>query len=205
MSKIICDVCGTSYPESATQCPICGCVRSGDPVTVSGDTREAPVQTPSAHTYVKGGRFSKSNVKKRNSGKPIYSAETVAKPQGKERTRRNEGKGKTKELGLLIAVIALLIVVAVVVVYIASSVLNAGTPNETEPVGTTVNTQPTDDTTVSATEKEMTLLSDAVILFGAVGEIMRVEHGWSEMQGGILMLCGAMCVIGLYIVSTRRK
>ena len=44
-----------------------------------------------------------------------------------------------------------------------------------------------------------------VILFGAVGEIMRVEHGWSEMQGGILMLCGAMCVIGLYIVSTRRK
>ena len=45
----------------------------------------------------------------------------------------------------------------------------------------------------------------AFFLFGAVGEIMRVEHGWSEMQGGILMLIGAMCVIGLYIVSTRRK
>ena len=38
MSKIICDVCGTSYPESANQCPICGCVRSGDAVTVRGDT-----------------------------------------------------------------------------------------------------------------------------------------------------------------------
>ena len=37
MSKIICDVCGTSYPETATQCPICGCVRSSDSVAVAGD------------------------------------------------------------------------------------------------------------------------------------------------------------------------
>ena len=27
MSKIICDVCGTSYPDTAEQCPICGCSR----------------------------------------------------------------------------------------------------------------------------------------------------------------------------------
>ncbi|MBQ3376223.1 MAG: hypothetical protein IJG49_07415 [Erysipelotrichaceae bacterium] len=45
----------------------------------------------------------------------------------------------------------------------------------------------------------------AFYLFGAFGEIMRVEHGMSEMQGGILMLCGAMCVLGLYINSTRKK
>ena len=45
----------------------------------------------------------------------------------------------------------------------------------------------------------------AFYLFGFIGEIMRVEHGWSEMQGGILMLCGAMCVLGLYINSTRKK
>ena len=45
----------------------------------------------------------------------------------------------------------------------------------------------------------------AFYLFGAFGEIMRVEHGVDEMWGGILMLCGAMCVIGLYIVSTRKK
>ena len=25
MSKIICDVCGTSYPDTAECCPICGC------------------------------------------------------------------------------------------------------------------------------------------------------------------------------------
>ena len=27
MSKIICDVCGTSYPDTADCCPICGCPR----------------------------------------------------------------------------------------------------------------------------------------------------------------------------------
>ena len=25
MSKIICEICGTSYPETAECCPICGC------------------------------------------------------------------------------------------------------------------------------------------------------------------------------------
>ena len=60
MSKIICDVCGTSYPESANQCPICGCVRSGDAVTVRGDTNNTEVNTTGNYTHVKGGRFSKA-------------------------------------------------------------------------------------------------------------------------------------------------
>ena len=33
MSKIICDICGTSYPETSEQCPICGTVC---PVDISG-------------------------------------------------------------------------------------------------------------------------------------------------------------------------
>ena len=40
MSKIICDVCGTSYQDSATQCPICGCVRPIDARVVAGSTEE---------------------------------------------------------------------------------------------------------------------------------------------------------------------
>jgi cyclase len=52
MSKIICDVCGTSYPETATQCPICGCVRPGDAKSVKSGVSG----TSSGYTYVKGGR-----------------------------------------------------------------------------------------------------------------------------------------------------
>ena len=40
MSKIICDICGTSYPETATQCPICGCVRSGDVQRVTNEVKK---------------------------------------------------------------------------------------------------------------------------------------------------------------------
>ena len=68
MSKIICDICGTSYPETASQCPICGCVRPGDFQRVSDESKNEG-NNASGYTYVKGGRFSKTNVKKRNSGK----------------------------------------------------------------------------------------------------------------------------------------
>ena len=30
MRKIVCDICGTTYPETAECCPICGCVREPD-------------------------------------------------------------------------------------------------------------------------------------------------------------------------------
>ena len=74
MSKIICEVCGTSYPETANQCPICGCVRPADATSVETDTA---VET--GYTYVKGGRFSKANVRKRNrsAGKPAEVAPGV--------------------------------------------------------------------------------------------------------------------------------
>ena len=61
MSKIICDVCGTSYPETATQCPICGCMRPAEAQGLSGEA-----ESPRTYTHVKGGRFSKANVRKRN-------------------------------------------------------------------------------------------------------------------------------------------
>ena len=35
--KVICDVCGTTFPETATHCPICGCAKSPVAQTVAGD------------------------------------------------------------------------------------------------------------------------------------------------------------------------
>ena len=32
MDKVICDICGTSYPATADQCPICGYEKSADPI-----------------------------------------------------------------------------------------------------------------------------------------------------------------------------
>ena len=37
MSKIICDICGTSYPDTAECCPICGCSRDAANALLSED------------------------------------------------------------------------------------------------------------------------------------------------------------------------
>ncbi len=89
MSKIICDICGTSYADTATQCPICGCVR---PVQVQSVPEE---ETTSSYTYVKGGRFSKGNVKKRTTAEVVAAAK-----QEKEKS----GKGTVIVLVLLILI-----------------------------------------------------------------------------------------------------
>ena len=62
MSKIICEFCGTSYPEAATQCPICGCVRPANDDEFM-DVLEEASQEHEYH-FVKGGRFSAKNVKR---------------------------------------------------------------------------------------------------------------------------------------------
>lgn len=82
MNKIVCDVCGTSYPETTVQCPICG--------TAKTDTAKSTTESDTGYAYVKGGRFSHANVRKRNAGKkelprvvaPVKpKKETPVKPQ----------------------------------------------------------------------------------------------------------------------------
>ena len=75
MSDILCDVCGTSYPETDTQCPICGTAKS-DSATVEGLNS----QETTGYAYVRGGRFSQSNVRKRNGGKEPARVVAPVKP-----------------------------------------------------------------------------------------------------------------------------
>ena len=52
MSKIICDVCGTSYPDTAEQCPICGCSRDSAADLLEDELLMDDFDSPKA----KGGR-----------------------------------------------------------------------------------------------------------------------------------------------------
>lgn len=47
MSKIICDICGTSYPDTADQCPICGYSRemNGDNILGNPEPQTEPTET----------------------------------------------------------------------------------------------------------------------------------------------------------------
>ena len=120
MSKVICDICGTSYPDTATQCPICGCVRPAETVVV-----EDPAQESSTYTYVKGGRFSKSNVRKRNQ---TAAASAVSAPKSNadpENSEQSKAPANNKRLGLIIVLICLLLIVVSMFVYIGITIANS--------------------------------------------------------------------------------
>ena len=143
MSKIICDVCGTSYPEIAEQCPICGSVRPADVRSVVFDYESEDNQP--GYNYVKGGRFSKANVKKRNQAKQAgqaYEPEYVA-PEEPEEKKTNKG--------LIVTAIVLFVAILALLAFILIRFLGSGAstaqkdpqadsqtePSITEPVETT--------------------------------------------------------------------
>lgn len=84
MSKIICDVCGTRYPDTAEQCPICGHIRETGGKTTE-DVFDMDDVRPEPRQKVQGGRFSKSNVKKRNEGTLTYEEVPVKKSKSAKR------------------------------------------------------------------------------------------------------------------------
>ena len=98
MSKIVCEVCGTAYPDTSLQCPICGNAKT-ETVGSSGDT----AATDGGYAYLKGGRFSHANVRKRNSGKAepprtVVPAKPISeKPAPKDPEKAPEAQEQTKQ------------------------------------------------------------------------------------------------------------
>ena len=128
MNKIVCDVCGTSYPETAEQCPICG--------TAKTDTNKTTTGGEAGYAYVKGGRFSHANVRKRNAGNkdlprvvvpaktakqkpaPKQKTESAAQTAAKKQTKPPQPKKEKKSSSnIILALIAFILVVAIVLVF----------------------------------------------------------------------------------------
>ena len=134
MNKVICDVCGTDYPETAAQCPICGCATAGGQTSAGnaalGDEENA------GYTYVKGGRFSKSNVRKRLKANQVQESRFVEPEpediddeddEDDEELEQEEGSSNR---GLVIVVVLLLLAIIAVSIYIAVSIFGVGSGDE---------------------------------------------------------------------------
>ena len=130
MNKIICDVCGTDYPETAAQCPICGCSSAGAKAAAISNSADTESRTS---THVKGGRYSKANVRKRLKDSQIpYDPVVRPNPEPEyddddhvEDEMEEEGSNR----GLIIVVIILLLAIAAVSAYIAISIFGVGKNN----------------------------------------------------------------------------
>lgn len=175
MSKIICDVCGTRYPESAEQCPICGKIRATGGKTAA-DSFVMDEAQPQSQAYVRGGRFSKSNVRKRNQNLSRYEAD---EKKGKsmptqtmeeyEENEPNKGSNTILNILLVIVIVALLAVSGYIFKeYILPNVLTEETAPSTEAV-TEEPTEPTEteEPTIPCTSLD---LSDTVVLLEEEGQ-----------------------------------
>ena len=169
MSKIICDVCGTAYPETATQCPICGCARSSADQTVAADA----AAEDTSYVYVKGGRFSKRNVRRRNQkgGKTAEPRSTAV--------RKSESDEERTNIGLVAVVIVLLLAIIAVVIYIGIRFFapvgdtNKGTIGATmDGTGTSQSQQTTENQKVPCTALD---ISNKTIEFRLSGDAWLLE------------------------------
>ena len=130
MSKIICDVCGTRYPESAEQCPICGRVSGAEK---KNDSDEVEGTYGREYSHTKGGHFSKANVKKRTAGAPIVEIpKEPAKPEPVEEDEEEVfvAPEKKKKSGCFINFLLIIVILALLAVsayiglqYVAPQVL----------------------------------------------------------------------------------
>ena len=54
MSKIVCDICGTAYPETAEACPICGCTKEAGAALLADELLEEEVTAAAAAAPAEG-------------------------------------------------------------------------------------------------------------------------------------------------------
>lgn len=119
LSKVICEICGTAYPDSAVSCPICGYSGSMGESPVSLE-EEVPQSAPRRSEPVKGGRFSKQNRKKEHTASaPAQPRREVPKAAHASGGKKAGKRRKNTTRRLVITVIVLLILVLLVGAYIA--------------------------------------------------------------------------------------
>lgn len=163
MSKVICDVCGTTYPETAAQCPICNSAKSTAEQTVAADGVTA---VDGDYAYVKGGRFSKKNVRKRNKKGSTAQRRSAQSPDD-----------EPSNAGLIVVVVLLLIAIVAVVIYIGVRYFGSSSagnnPDSTKDTQSQTQTQTppqTSDNTELRVPCEQLQLSNKILEFGTEGE-----------------------------------
>lgn len=172
MSKVICDVCGTTYAETAAQCPICGCARNTTDQTVADSVHTG--EENGTYTYVKGGRFSKGNVRKRN--KNVEPRRSAAQKAAKSEDPGEGGGGGNKVLVAI--VIILLLAIVAVASYIGIRYLVPAKPAIPDPQGTQAQVPggttvpPTTALKIPCTE---VVLNTGELTFNAEGEAVLLD------------------------------
>lgn len=174
MSKVICEICGTSYPETADQCPICGYPRDLDLVTEEEKIEEegkASSPAPAEKEPVRGGKFASGNRGRK-------AAEPVKKPQyddGDDEEDEDDAHEGGQSNALL--VVALILVIAALLAATAfigvKYVLpNMGVEETSAPSESIAQTQPEE------TEKPTVPCTNLVLTSGGLVHLEKDGQYW---------------------------
>ena len=179
MNKVVCNVCGTSYPENAAQCPICGFVNSPDNAE-NGMLDKSEL----GYKHVKGGRYSKANVRKRNGAMQTSDIEMLESVSASAKPKKEKSR-----TGMVVIITVLLLAILAAGAYIAlrffipNDFLYEGTDGFTIPA-VTEETETTTESTVSeeepATSEDVNsectavVLADAQIALNEIGQTHQI-------------------------------
>lgn len=186
MSKIICEICGTAYPDTAKECPICGFPHSQTEEDLDLDldalqSQENHQTASAAPKKVKGGRFSSKNVRKRHADahEETYEAPEQTNLKPEEPTDYDNTGKPQKELKIAIAVLAALVIL--VGAYIAYRFVSGsdayGNPKEPsletgmEPSESSMTESQTQPSVAAVACEDLIISNDTV-------EIRGVGRGW---------------------------
>ena len=114
MNQIICDICGSEYPEGYDRCPTCSYPRQGGEKVVATGAVEA------VQEKIKGGRFSAKNVRKRHKAqrKAALAAEAAEAAAVSEEVTSPENDPVNPNRPLWITIAILLLAIILVLAYI---------------------------------------------------------------------------------------
>lgn len=182
MNKVICDVCGTDYPETEARCPLCDCVRADGGQTSAGNTEDT-----GGYTYTKGGRFSKSNVRKRLKASqrsqdmaaapmPVLPREEPVPEDPDEDEFDEEELEGVSNRGLIIIVVLLLIAIIAVSSYLAVVFFKSREEKEWNQSSSST-TQPTQNEDPPASDIPCTglIISEEPMILSSVGQTNGVK------------------------------
>ena len=163
MNKIICEICGTIYPDTAEVCPICGYPKESSKTVVDDDidTGASHAAASGGAARVKGGRYSNKNVKKRHQAAAAGINHRETAP-AKEPAKASRGE--------IITVILLSVAIVLVGLYIGWRFIKGrdayDKPGTTEP-----STAPSVETTLPQNVPcEGLTISDSSLTFNQIGD-----------------------------------
>ena len=178
MNQIICDICGSAYPEGYDRCPVCSYPRQGGEKIVAAGVVEA------AREKVKGGQFSAKNVKKRRKAQKkaalAAGAAAAAVPVDDDEMEENvpvaEKPQRNPNRALWIVIVILLLSILLVGAYIAlrfGQGMGLFLPTQTEAPTTTASV-PTETTVPPTVPCAGMILESPVIALDEVGQQLRI-------------------------------